>query len=118
MAYLKINDNDYSNLVKELVIKKSVNYNAQTNAAGDTVVDYINSKRNISVKFIPMNADDMVRLQTDLDKFSVSITFLNPQTNLLVENVPCIIPNNDADYYTIQSNRVLYKEFSLEFIEL
>lgn len=118
MAYFKINDVDYSNLVKELVIKKSVNYNAQTNAAGDTVVDYINSKRNISVKFIHMDSDKMVELQRELDKFSVSITFLDPLTNLISENIPCIIPKNDADYYTIQSNRVLYKEFSLEFIEL
>lgn len=118
MAYLKINDNDYSNLVKELIVKKSVNYNAQTNAAGDTVVDYINSKRHISVSFIPMSANDMVRLQTDLDEFSVSITFLNPQTNLLAENIPCIIPKNDADYLTIQSNKTLFKDFKLDFIEL
>lgn len=55
MAYLKINDIDYSHLVKQLVVKKSVNYNAQTNAAGDTVVDYINSKRTISVTFIHMD---------------------------------------------------------------
>lgn len=118
MAYLKINDVDYSNLVKELIIKKSVNYNAQTNAAGDTVVDYINSKRTISVTFIHMDDKKMVELQTELDKFSVSISFLDPLTNLLSENVLCIIPANDADYYTIQPNRTLYKEFKLDFIEL
>lgn len=60
----------------------------------------------------------MVELQNELDKFSVSISFLNPQTNLLAENVLCIIPKNDADYYTIQPNRTLYKEFKLDFIEL
>ena len=39
MAYFKINDIDFSDYVSELKVNKSANYNVQTNAAGDSVVD-------------------------------------------------------------------------------
>ncbi|WP_299043897.1 hypothetical protein [uncultured Campylobacter sp.] len=45
MTYFKIGDVDFSMYVNELKVKKQHNYIAQTNAAGDSVVDYINSKR-------------------------------------------------------------------------
>ncbi len=116
--YFKIGDIDFSMYVNELKVNKEANYNAQTNAAGNTVVDYINSKRTIEVGIIPVDNADMVKLQNALDAFSVSITFLNPQTNELEENVSCIIPKSNVDYYTIQSNKVLFNAFRLEFIEL
>ena len=47
MAYFKINGVDYSMYVNALKVSRECNYNAQTNANGDTVVDYINTKRNI-----------------------------------------------------------------------
>lgn len=118
MAYFKIGDNDYSMYVNELNVSKEANYNAQTNAAGDTVVDYINHKRVIEVGIIPLSDDVMAQLQTDLDAFNVSISFRNPQTNLLEEGVNCIIPESSVEYYTIQAGKVLYKEFQLEFTEL
>lgn len=118
MSYFKINNNDYSAFVNELKVTKDVNYNAQTNAAGDTVVDYINSKRTIEVGIIPIDEITMVKLQNDLHNFNVSITFRNPQTNVLEENVNCIIPSSEIEYYTIQINRVMYKAFTLTFTEL
>ena len=118
MSYFKINDNDYSAFVNELKVTKDVNYNAQVNAAGDTVVDYINSKRTIEVGIIPLDDATMVSLQNDLHNFNVSITFRNPQTNTLEENVNCIIPSNEIEYYTIQVNKVMYKAFTLTFTEL
>ena len=60
MAYFKINDIDFSDYVNELKINKSANYNVQTNAAGDSVVDYINKKRTIEVGIIPLYSDDMI----------------------------------------------------------
>ena len=39
MSYFKIGDNDYSMYVNELKVTTDVNYNAQVNAVGDTVVD-------------------------------------------------------------------------------
>lgn len=118
MAYFKINGKDYSNIVNALKVNKSAHYNAQTNAAGDTVVDFINHKRAIEVGIIPLSDTFMAPLQADLDAFNVSISFLNPQTNLLEENVNCIIPETEIEYYTIQVGNVSYNGMTLKFTEL
>ena len=119
MTYFKINNNDYSLYINTLKINKANTYNAQTNAAGNTVVDYINAKRTIEVGIIPLDAVAMQLLQADIDSFSVSFTFINPITNTLEENVSCIIPSNAVDYYTIQAaDKTSFKAFSLQFIEL
>lgn len=118
MSYFKINNIDFSNCVNELNIDKKAEYNAQTNAAGNTVVDYINSKRTIQVGIIPLNAEDMRYLLTAINGFSVSISFMNPLTNSLEENVSCIIPDNGVDYYTIQAGKTMFKKIKLKFQEL
>lgn len=118
MAYFKIGDVDFSNCVNSLDISKTANYTAQTNAAGNTVVDYINAKRTINVGIIPLDSEAMIALQSAINEFSVSISFRNPSTGLLEENVICIIPENGVSYYTIQANKVMYKAFSLKFTEL
>lgn len=117
MAYFMIGDTDYSMYCNSLKIKKSVNYNAQTNAAGNTVVDYINSKRTIEVGIIPLNDAAMLKLQLALASFNVSISFRNPQTND-IETIDCIIPETEADFYTIQVGKVLYNAATLTFTEL
>lgn len=118
MSYFKINDTDYSKYVNGLKVNKTAVYNAQTNAAGNTVVDYINAKREIEVGIIPLDDTAMAQLQTAIDAFNVSISFRNPKTNALEENVNCIIPENNIEYYTIQVNKVMYKALTLKFIEL
>lgn len=118
MAYFKIGETDYSMYVNKLIVSTSVNYNAQQNAAGDTVVDYINKKRTIEVGIIPLTDSAMIGLQQDIDAFNVSISFLNPKTNMLEENVNCIIPSDKIEYYTIQSGKTMYKEITLKFTEL
>lgn len=118
MTYFKIGDKDYSMYINTLNISTNTNYNAQTNAAGDTVVDYINKKRSIEVGIIPLNDTVMADLMTDIEAFNVSISFLNPNTKLLEENVNCIIPSNKVEYYTIQIGKVMYKAFTLTFTEL
>ena len=116
MAYVKIGKTDFSNIVNELKIDKTSNYNSQTNAAGDTVVDYINTKRIIEVGIIPLDDTDMANLQTAINDFKVMISFRNPRTNQL-ETIFCIIPESGIEYYTIQANKVMYKAFKLKFIE-
>ena len=116
MAYFKIGKTDFSNIVNELKIDKTSNYNSQTNAAGDTVVDYINTKRIIEVGIIPLDDTDMANLQTAINDFKVMISFRNPRTNQL-ETIFCIIPESGIEYYTIQANKVMYKAFKLKFIE-
>lgn len=118
MAYFLIDGVDFSHVVRGLNITKSANYNAQTNAAGNTVVDYINSKRTIEVGIIPLDDSGMAELLGAIDNFSVAITYRDPLTNALEEGVECIAPEAEVEYYTIQAERVLYKEFELEFIEL
>ena len=118
MAYFKIDNVDFSHCVNELKVKTHNNYVAQTNAAGNTVVDYINKKRVITVGIIPLSDADMAALQNAINDFNVSISFRNPKTNVLEENLNCIIPEDEVEYYTIQANKVMYKAFSLSFQEL
>ena len=117
MAYFKIGSTDFSNIVNELKVDNTSNYNSQTNAAGDTVVDYINTKRIIEVGIIPLDDTDMANLQTAINDFDVMISFRNPRTNQL-ETIFCIIPESGIEYYTIQANKVMYKAFRIKFIEL
>jgi hypothetical protein len=118
MSYFKINNIDYSLYVNELKVNREANYNSQTNAAGDTVIDYINHKRTIEVGIIPLNSEVMIALQQAIENLNVLISFRNPLTGALEENVNCIIPSNNVEYYTIQANKVMYNAFTLKFIEL
>ena len=118
MAYFKIGDTDYSMYVNGLKVIKNTNYTAQMNAAGNTVVDYISNKRTIEVGIIPLDDRTMAQIQRDIDAFSVSISFRDPLTDALVENISCIIPSHEVEYYTIQVNKVMYKAFRLIFTEL
>lgn len=117
-TYFKINDVDFSKYVSELRIKKGNNYNAQTNAAGNTVVEYINTKREIEVGIVPVDETAMLALTAEIDKFNVKLSFLNPSYNTLEENVDCIIPENEIEYYTIQVGKTLFKAVKLTFTEL
>ena len=118
MSYFKIGETDFSAFVNELKINSEARYSAQTNAAGNTVVDYIGRKRSIEVGIIPLNGADMARLQEAINAFAVSISFKNPNTNALEEGIACIIPSSGVEYYTIQVNKTLFKGFKLTFTEL
>lgn len=118
MEYFSLNGIDFSKYVNELKVNKVANYNAQTNAAGNTVVDFINHKRTITVGLIPLDPVTMAQILNNLEGFNVSISFRNPLTNELETGVNCIIPDTNIDYYTIQADKVLYKACTLAFIEL
>lgn len=118
MTYFKIGSNDYSIYVNALKVTTDAKYNAQENAAGNTVVDYINKKRTIEVGIIPLDATVMAKLKTDIEKFNVTVSFLNPNTNKLETGVNCIIPSNEVNYYTIQANKTMFDAVTLTFIEL
>lgn len=118
MAYFKINGLDFSACVNELRVKRAFNYNAQTNAAGNTVVDLINAKRQIEVGTIPLDGAQAASLLDEVQRFNVLISYHDPVTGALVDNVHCIIPDTDIDYYMINEKRVLLNEFKLKFTEL
>jgi hypothetical protein len=115
--YLKLNNIDFSMYVNQLSVKKAASYNAQTNAAGNTVVDYINHKRVITVGIVPLTDAAMKDLQAVLNAFSVTATYLNPDTKAL-DSINCIIPEANVDYYTIQVGKVSFKAFTFELVEL
>lgn len=118
MTYFKINNNDYSKYVNGLKVITNNNFNSQTNAAGDTVVDYINEKRTIEVGIIPLDDAVMANIKADIKKFNVSISYLDPDTKTLAEGINCIIPSNEIEYYSIRVGNVMYKAFTLQFEEL
>lgn len=117
MAYLKINDTDISMYVSGLKVSRAANYTSQTNAAGNTVVDYINTKRTIEVTVIPLDDAAMKTVAALIEGMSVSVTYREPQTGELV-TIAAIIPAKEIEYYTIQANRVSYNAMELTFIEL
>lgn len=118
MAYFKINEIDFSKYVNELKVGHKATYNAQTNAAGDTVVDFINKKYTLEVGFIPLNDSQMAELQAVIDDIMLRITFRDPRTNQLIEGLHCILPETEIEYYTIQVGKVMYKAFTLTFTQL
>ena len=117
MAYLKLNNKDVSMYVSGLKVSKAANYTAQTNAAGNTVVDYINTKRTIEAAIIALDDAAMRDIQTVMETLQVSVEYRNPATGEL-ETALCILPQNDIEYYTIQADKVMYKAFTLTFTEL
>lgn len=118
LQYFKINGTDYSEYVNELKVTKQQQYNAQVNAAGNTVVDLINSKRQIQVGFIPMDEAKAQDIFNAIDMFTVTISYRDPRTGATLNDVNCIIPSSDADYYTIRADKVSLKAFTLKFTEL
>ena len=109
MVYFKIGTHDYSSITSGLTIDDNSTYVAQQNAAGDKVVDYINSKVKIKVKIIALDDTTMKNLLSDIKNFNVQISYLNPKTKQLRTNV---------EYYTIQQGKVMFKALSLDFEEL
>lgn len=117
MAYFKIGEHDYSALVSSLKVTKANKYSSQTNAAGDTVIDYISSKRTIEAGFISMDEATLAPLLADIDSVSVNISFRNPRTKAL-ESALCAVNDDAIEYYTIQPAKVMCKSFTLVFAEL
>lgn len=118
MAYFKINGNDYSMYVNSLKVNKKHIYKSATNASGNTVVQYTNTKRTFDVGIIPLDSEAMAALLADVNSFRVTISYRDPETQELVENVKCIIPSTGVDYYTIQANNVKFKKFTIKIEEL
>lgn len=117
MTYFKINGVDFSNYVSGLSITFKQNYTSDMNAGGDTMIDYINCKREIKVNIIPLNAEAMSALFNEMSVV-VPISFKNPATGQLEENVSCLLQNIETSYYTIQDSKVLHNAFELKFAQM
>ena len=118
MAYFKINGTDYSTYVNKLKVAREHIYKGMTNATGNLLVKYVNTKRIIEVGIIPLDSAAMKQLQADINQFKVTISYLDPETGELEENVSCIIPQNSVEYYTVRAGNTSFKAFSLSIKEL
>lgn len=117
MAYFKIDNHDYSTYVNKLIIDTKHKYTARENASGNLMVKYITKKRNVNVGIIPLDATTLKNLMSDLNRFQVDVTFLNPETNAL-ETIHAIIPVNSIEYYTIRADKTMVKAFNFTCEEL
>lgn len=119
MSYLIINGLNVSDLVKSLKVSYEtlVSDNSGRNANGDTVIDVINKKVKLQVVFRPMESDDMADLLAAIENYVIDVTYRDSKTNSN-KTITCYTGTPEPDYYFIHNNRVLYKEMSLNFIQL
>lgn len=119
MSYLKINGTDISHLVKGLKIgyETLVADGSGRNAAGDTVLDVINKKVKIYGTFRPMDNNEMAHFLGLINDYVVNVSYLDSKSNT-IKTAQCYTGTPEPEYYWIQGGHVLYKEFSLNFIEL
>ena len=119
MSYLKINNTDISKLVSGLKIgyETLVSDDSGRNANGDTVLDVINRKVKLYVSFKPMDDIDMKNFLTLIKDYVVNVSYRDSQTNSM-KTIRCYTGTPEPDYYWILNDRVLYKAFDLNFIEL
>lgn len=120
MAYLKLNGVDVSHLVKGLKIgyETLVADNSGRNANGDTVLDVINHKVKVYGVFRPMDKDEMAFFLAAIEDYIFDVEYRDSKTNTL-KTITCYSGTPNVEYYWIlDENHVLYKEFSLNFIEM
>lgn len=119
MAYLKINDVDFSAFVNKLLIDTKQKYVSRENASGNLLVKYVATKHNIQVGIIPLNSvmlSVLMNLVNGRDSMDVKVEFLNPATGALT-TAKCILPVHSVEYYTIRAGNTMTKAFNLTFEE-
>lgn len=119
MSFLTIGNTDVSDLVKSLKVgyETLVSDNSGRNANGDTVIDVINTKVKLQVVFRPMDSAEMARLLAAFESYVVDVTYRDVKSNSN-KTITCYTGTPEPDYYFIHDNRVLYKDMSLNFIQL
>lgn len=117
MTYFKINNVDFSMYVNRLKVGTKWNYKARTNASGNTSAKPINRKFILEVGIIPLDAETNKRLDEEINKFQVQVTFLCPEDNQL-HTIDTIVPQHSKEYYTIQAGDTRLKAYALAFEEL
>lgn len=117
--YFKIGNTDFSGYVSGLKVgfEVLVSSDSGRNANGDTVIDVINRKRKVYVNFRYMTDLEMNSLLAAIEDYVVSVSFLDPKTKKL-STIQAYIGTPEPELYTVQSDRIIYKPMSLNFIEL
>jgi hypothetical protein len=119
MAYFKINDIDFSNLVSSMKIGKEtlVSENSGRNANGDTVIDVVNKKYKVYIGLRYTTDSEMQSFLSAIESYVVNVTFLNPNTKTLT-TITAYTGTPEPEYFTIQNDNVFCKPMTINFIEL
>jgi hypothetical protein len=117
--YFKINNKDFSGVVSGLKVgyETLVSESSGRNANGDTVIDIINTKRKVYVTMRHTTDVEMLSFLTAIQDYVVDVSYRDPATNSLV-TITAYTGTPEPEYYTIQSDMVIYKPMNLNFIEL
>lgn len=120
MTYFKIGDTDFSNLVSGMRCGFEVllSENSGRNASGNIVVDIVNRKDKIYLTTKYLTEDEMFSFLSAISSFVVKISYYNPRTKTIKNDVECYIGTPEPEFYTLQDNKVIYKPLQLNFIEL
>jgi 5'-3' exonuclease len=119
MSILTLNNVDVSDLVKNMKVgyETLVSDNSGRNANGDTVIDVINKKVKLQITFRAMESAEMAKLLAAIEDYVISVSYRDSKTNT-TKTITCYTGTPEPDYYFIHNDRVLYKEMSLNFIQL
>jgi hypothetical protein len=64
-----------------------------------------------------MDGSDMKSLLSTFNDYVIPVTFLDSKTNSL-RTITCYTGTPEPDYYWILGDKILYREMSLNFIEM
>lgn len=116
MEYLKINNVDFSPYVSALSVETVHKSKTRTSAAGNMNVKYINTKKVITAEIIPLDLSTNQSLLAELNKFQVTVEYLEPETNT-IKSIECIVPDNKIQYYTIRTDKISLKAYTVTFTQ-
>lgn len=116
MEYLKINNVDFSPYVSSLEVGTTHKSKTRTSAAGNMNVKYINTKKVLKAGIIPLDTSTNQSLLKELNKFQVTVEYLEPETNT-IQTIECIVPDNSIKYYTIRADKVSLQTYTVTFTQ-
>jgi hypothetical protein len=117
--YFKINNKDFSGLVSGLKVgyETLVSDSSGRNANGDTVLDIVNTKHKLYVSLRHTIGDEMKDFLIAIQDYVVNVSYREPKTGVL-RTITAYTGTPEPEYYTIQSDMVIYKPMNINFIEL
>lgn len=117
--YFKINNTDFSSLVSGLKVgfETLVSDNSGRNAAGKTVIDIVARKAKVYVTLRHMTDTEMQSFMNAIKDYVVSVSYKDPHSGAM-STITAYTGTPEPEYFTIQSNRVVYKPMTINFIEL
>lgn len=90
---------------------------ADRNANGSMVLERIATKQKLACKWSCISDLDLSKILLAISPTTYNITYVDPVTNSWVtKNMYC--GDRSAAYINFQNNTALYKDFSVDFIEI